>query len=65
MKKSEQNKIKVTPVNINTGAKAPYYIEDVNNASKIEEQKKQAIDSAREKSRLNYNHNFQFIAERI
>lgn len=57
--------MKVTPVNQATGAKAPYYIEDVNSASKPEEQKKQAVEQAKEKSRLASSDNFSFVAERV
>lgn len=65
MKKSTQTKIKVTPTSNVVESKAPYYVIDVNSSSRIEEQKKEAIEEAKKLSRLSDAKNFTFKAERL
>jgi hypothetical protein len=58
-------KIKVTPTNVTTGSKAPYYIIDVSTSDKVEQQYKSAVEEAKKHSALSKLKTFTFIPSRI
>jgi hypothetical protein len=63
MKKSKTPKIKVTPTNVVTGAKAPYFIidGDIKDANNL----KNAIAEAMNNSNLSNSERFTFKTEKV
>lgn len=62
MKNNKKPKIKVTPINVVTGAKAPYYIIDGDN--KNTNDVKSALDEAKSRSALSTSPRFTFRTEK-
>jgi len=65
MKAVASNKHRVTPFNIRTGAKAPYFLVDAPQAQKRDETHKMAKEEFKNRSSLNKYENWSLDIEKI
>lgn len=65
MKTIASNKHRVTPFNIRTGAKAPYFVVDVPQGQKRDETHKMAREEFKDKSSLSKYDNWNLEIEKV
>ena len=65
MKPSGVSKVRVTPTNVRNGAKAPYFVLDVNGTSKKDEVLKIANEEFKNRSSLSKFDNWDLEVEKV